>query len=65
MVGEQVDTSERLLKGFDDLVSVMRSVAENSHSVESRMESGLLSPYEILDSSDDSSDSEGLIFEDA
>lgn len=50
--------------GFGDFVSVMRSVAGNSHSVESRMESGLLSPYGILESSDDSSDSEGLVFED-
>lgn len=51
--------------GFDDFVSVMRSVAETSLSVESRMESGLLSPYENLELSGDSLDSEGLVFEDA
>lgn len=65
IVEERMDTSVKLVTAFDDLVSVMRSVAEVSRGVERRIESGLMGAYEALETSDDSSDSGFLVFEDA
>ena len=60
----RIDISEKLVNAFEDLLSILKSAGGPQQSVESRMESGLLSPFEPLDLSDDDTDSD-LVFEDA
>lgn len=64
---KRIDKSEKLIQAFDDLVSILRSDAANSHSIEGQMESGLLQRFDIMqvDDSDEDSDSSLLEFEDA
>lgn len=62
---KRLDKSEKLLRAFDDLVSILRSDAANSYNVEKQMESGLLDRFEVLDIADDDSESSSLEFEDA
>lgn len=60
----RIDTSEKLLSAFNELVSVLKSVDKSPSGIDSKMEAGLLGHFEALEISDDESDSD-LVYEDA
>lgn len=59
---ERSEFSEKFSAAFEDLLSVLRMEAEQHGYVLSWMESGLLSPLDCRDSSDEDTD---LIIQDA
>lgn len=64
----RIDTSEKLLSAFNELISVLKSVGNSTSDIDSKMEAGLIGHFEALDISDYDSDYDSdsdLVFEDA